>query len=281
MVGVAPFGCGQCLPCRINRRRIWSWRMYLESLSHNSSSFITLTYAPEFEPPGSSLDPKHVQLWLKRLRFSLERPGVRFFLCGEYGDVTERPHYHACLFGVGFDDWSTVATSWGKGFVHTAEFNETTAQYVCGYVTKKMTSKDDSRLNGRHPEFARMSNRPGIGALSMATVSDHLHSVFGLDQVAAEGDVPRALKLGRRSIPLGRYLRSVLRKEMGFTDDMVEKIRSRFFSEKALEALLRVSSYSSFYEKFPGGHKDALVSENQGLIWSLEGKSRLHNRRFL
>lgn len=278
MVGVVPVGCGQCLPCRINRRRIWSWRMFLESLCHEASSFITLTYSDEFLPIGGSLEPRQSMLWLKRLRKALAPRRVRFFLCGEYGDQTNRPHYHACLFGVGFQDWSMVSTTWGKGFVHTGDFNQTTAQYVCGYVTKKMTSPDDPRLNGRYPEFARMSNRPGIGAAAMEILSDQLHSIHGLDEIRALGDVPKALKMGRSTVPLGRYLRSRLRVEMGFTDAMVQEVKGRFFSEKSQE-MFRVFTDTAVPRSL--SLSQALAAENQGKIWSIEGKARIKHRRVL
>lgn len=126
----------------------------------------TLTYAPEHEPPDGSLSPRHMQLWLKRLRRLLPptRP-IRFFGCGEYGDETFRPHYHVALYGVAPLETELVQSSWGMGHVHLMELNAETAQYLCGYVVKKMTSPDDPRLQGKHPEFTRMSLRPhGIGA---------------------------------------------------------------------------------------------------------------------
>ena len=112
-----PVGCGQCLPCRINKRREWTFRLELEASLHEHNSFVTLTYADQFLPEDGSVNPRHTQLWLKRLRKVLDPRKVRFFLCGEYGDQTFRPHYHACLFGVGLDDahldrdWETLPSS--------------------------------------------------------------------------------------------------------------------------------------------------------------------------
>jgi len=211
---------------------------------------------------------------------------VRFFLCGEYGDQTQRPHYHACLFGVGFEHWSTVATSWGKGFVHTGDFNQTTAQYAAGYVTKKMTSPDDPRLQGRHPEFARMSRRPGLGRDAMVVLSDQLHSEFGLDEVNFLQDVPHKLNIGHQSIPLGRYLRSALRVEMGFSDEMVSAVKARFFFEKSEEMRALWTDHQVSQASSPGqtpgaSLKSVFVASNQARIWSIEGKSRIYNRRFL
>lgn len=79
-------------------------------------------------------------------------------------------------------------------------------------MTKKMTSKDDPRLLGRHPEFGRMSNRPGIGAHAMHDLASTLLQ-FNLDH--SQPDVPSALRHGTRMLPLGRYLRRKLRTLIG------------------------------------------------------------------
>lgn len=75
-----------------------------------------------------------------------------------------------------------------------------------------MTQADDFRLNGRHPEFARMSLRPGIGAFFMDEVASTMLTL-GLEK--REGDVPSALTHGKRELPLGRYLQRRLRKLVG------------------------------------------------------------------
>lgn len=217
--GIHAFGCGQCLPCRINRRRIWTHRLMLESAVHGASSFITLTYAPENLPENGTLVPEHLTLWLKRFRRRWPTP-FRYYAVGEYGEQTWRPHYHVLLFGVPTSAAQLIADTWGKGHVHVGQkgnVNKDNAGYIVGYVTKKMTKKGDKRLGTRHPEFARMSTHPGIGAGFMAQVADALNSDLGIDQIALEGDVPGVLQHGGKKWPLGRYLRRRLRDEAGFT----------------------------------------------------------------
>lgn len=75
-----------------------------------------------------------------------------------------------------------------------------------------MTAPDDTRLYGRHPEFARPSLRPGIGQSAMHEVASQLMA-FNLEE--SQGDVPSSLRIGKRVMPLGRYLRRELRKMVG------------------------------------------------------------------
>lgn len=212
--GIVPYPCGQCLPCRLNRRRLWTHRLLLEQACHEESSFWTLTYDDEHLPPGGTVVPRHLQLWLKRLRKASGRH-LRFFGVGEYGDESQRPHYHAAIFGVSRVEGPEFHC-WPYGHVHVGDLTLQSAQYVAGYVTKKMTNVDDPRLAGRHPEFARMSLRPGIGALAMPDVAGALSDVHGARLLSEAGDVPLALRHGGRSLPLGRYLRRKLRDELGF-----------------------------------------------------------------
>jgi len=198
-------------------------RLLLEARCHEFSCFPTLTYSPEHLPTDGNgvaqLVPRHASLFLKRLRRKLgpERP-VRYYLVGEYGDETWRPHYHLALYGVATIEAPLIESCWGMGMVYVGELTTESAQYIAGYVTKKMTSKDDGRLGGRHPEFARMSLNPGIGALAVPAVADALNDTYGAALVAGSSDVPLALMHGRRSLPLGRYLRRRLREQMGFDD---------------------------------------------------------------
>lgn len=273
MAGNVPFGCGQCQPCRINRRRLWTWRMYLESLVSDGSSFVTLTYAPEKLPDGGTLVPRHLQLWLKRLRFRHSNRTVRFFACGEYGDLTERPHYHAALFGLGPEFSESISTTWPHGFVSVYEFNETTAQYIAGYVVKKMTAKNDPRLKGRYPEFARMSLRPGLGAGAMDIVLSVLRLGPALESVRASMDVPTQLQLGRKLIPLGRYLRGLLRKKFGMTPDDIQAVTDSWSLEKSQEML--AMCLDAGVSPSPVAIKASLLEHNLGRIQAVEARQKI------
>lgn len=230
--GSTAYGCGQCLSCRIKRRSTWAHRLLLESLHHGSVSFVTLTYSEDGIPVTkknlSTLSIRDYQLFMKRLRKAVRPLRLRFYLVGEYGDETFRPHYHAVLFGVDACRYgdsrlaprqpcvcvpcSIIRSCWPKGFSSTSIFSRELAQYICGYVVKKMTGKDDVRLQGRLPEFARMSLRPGIGALSLQEVRE---SCVASGYVEKVGDVPAGIRHGSRVMPLGRYLRGRLREELG------------------------------------------------------------------
>ncbi len=94
--------CGQCIGCRLERSRQWAVRCMHEASLYSFNSFVTLSYSPECLPSLDSLCVRDFQLFMKRLRKQFSK--VRFFHCGEYGDDTRRPHYHALLFNLHFDD---------------------------------------------------------------------------------------------------------------------------------------------------------------------------------
>lgn len=217
--GEALYPCGQCLPCRLNRRRVWTHRIMLEALTHETNGFATLTYdggnVPTCDNRLGTLDPADVTCWLKRLRKAVEPHRIRYYVVGEYGDQTWRPHYHAALFGIGPESEAVVQSTWGKGFASVGSLTVQSAAYVAGYVTKKMTSKEDPRLKGRYPEFARISTHPGLGGDAMWDVASTLLEF----ELEGRGDVPLALRHGSRVMPLGRYLTRRLRRFVGHAEE--------------------------------------------------------------
>ena len=182
--------CGNCMGCKLERARQWSVRMMHETKFHAENSFLTLTYSNEACPQDYGLDLRHWQLFMKRLRKSLPQK-LRFYACGEYGDLNGRPHYHAIIFGYDAPDKVFHSVSergdkqytsahlskvWPYGTITTGAVTTESCRYVAAYCMKKIKSGDDygaeryyrlSPIDGQmhrvRPEFAVMSRRPGIG----------------------------------------------------------------------------------------------------------------------
>lgn len=204
--------CGQCIGCRIHKMQEWGVRCVHEALMHEHSWFVTLTYDPEHLPKDLSVNKDEHQRFMKRLRYYTGQK-IRFFMCGEYGDDKGRPHYHYLLFGLELADleyWRkgsskhnrqitypiyrslTLERAWQKGFVELGEVNIQSAQYVAGYVRKKITGKklDETNSDGlkpyelynditgelikREPEFSLMSRNPGIGSAFYEKYGDQI-----------------------------------------------------------------------------------------------------------
>ena len=208
--------------------------MMLETMMHEYSSFITLTYSDENLPHDMSLDPKTLKMWLDRLRKRFPPRAIRWFCVGEYGDKTLRPHYHAAIFGLKpcqslhhvkgecpCPSCSLVRETWGFGHVMVGTLTVQSARYITGYIAKKMARPDDPRLMGRYPEFARMTLKPGIGANAVPDVASVMlqKKLFDRLQLDKGGDVPVALRHGSSELPLGRYLRRLLRAQVGLPEN--------------------------------------------------------------
>lgn len=162
--------CGKCAGCMASRSQEWAVRAYHEASQHDRNCFVTLTYA---DPPPPSIDKKHLQDFFKRARHKYD---FRYLACGEYGEQTHRPHYHALIFGEDFLDEKIaisdslytsqpLADLWSHGHVAVAELSMATCCYVAGYVNKKIGDEDT---------FALRSTRPGLGKGWLEKYSDEI-----------------------------------------------------------------------------------------------------------
>lgn len=183
--------CNNCIGCKLEHARQWSMRMMHEARYYEHNCFLTLTYDDQHVPRSYGLELRDLQLFFKRLRKALGHQQIRYFACGEYGDLGGRPHYHAIVFNFdppdkvfhgksesGENVYSTevVTGHWQGGFATTQEVTHRSCGYVARYVTKKIKGADeyqaqhyyrrspiDGEMHSVRPEFAVMSRRPGIG----------------------------------------------------------------------------------------------------------------------
>lgn len=240
---------------------------------HASASFVTLTYSDEFLPDAGSLEPRDLQLFLKRVR---KHKALRFFAVGEYGDLSERPHYHVVMYGMSVEDGDLLQRCWGAGFVDVRELTQELAQYAAGYVVKKMTRRDDDRLGGRYPEFARMSLRPGIGAVSIPEIAEALRSRHGWDEISRTGDVPAVLSHGNKKLPLGRYLRKKLREQMEFVNAGGQ---DEAIYRQSLEMCKLYKDYAHKPGLQPLTLKTVIQEVGKQKIRNLEGRAKIYAKR--
>ncbi len=240
--------------CRINQKRKWTCRILLESMFHRESVFVTLTYnddtVPLDEDGRPTLIPEHFRLWIRRFRKSYRHINiVRFFGCGEYGDKTERPHYHAILFGVGLDAEKQVFDTWNnedtvRGFITISELTDERAAYTAQYTTKKMTRAGDIRLGNRHPEFARMSTNKGIGFPAVSWLATTIRN-HGFEIVKRLGDIPNSVRISGKIWPLGEYLRRHVRQSLGLSNNPRERaIQLDHVNKKTGELHLLAETYT-------------------------------------
>lgn len=132
--------CRKCRACKMARVAEWSLRLQHELTYHKSATFLTLTYAPEYLPDGCTIVKSDLQKFFKLLRYHLGKSNkIKYFACGEYGDHTWRPHYHAIVFGLRLiKDRDIVNKSWPNGHVHYGSVTSKSINYVCSYVSKKL-----------------------------------------------------------------------------------------------------------------------------------------------
>ncbi len=219
--------CGGCVNCRINKQRIWACRLLLEAYFHPTSIFITLTYDDDHiqttDQGLGNLVEKHLASFLRKIKYHL--PHCRYFGVGEYGTDTERPHYHAVIFGGSINDEDIIAKCWKKGFHQVSELTPDRAQYVAQYTLKKMTKSND-KLKGRQPEFIRTSREKfvgGLGAPASGWLANLHRTRAGRKQLAENCDVWKSVRIGGRIWPLGPYLRARIREKLGVPQTAEER----------------------------------------------------------
>lgn len=219
--------CRKCIGCTAGQAREWSIRCFHESLHHQSlyrdphtgvstklpnSVCLTLTYDDEHLPAGSLLKPSDFTNFMRRLRNSRPK-SPRYFMAGEYGGLTQRPHFHSLIFGEMFHDRYHITTSdqqqlscsyhldelWGKGRATIDDLTFGSVRYVTGYITKKANANGNftgplldlvNEVSGEvvvrpaSPEYRHMSRNPGIGK---AWIKANYDRVYADDSIEIQG----------------------------------------------------------------------------------------------
>lgn len=129
--------------------------MHEHEAHQGRATFITLTYANDYLPENFSLDKVALQLYFKRVRKHYMQQKIKYYACGEYGEKTNRPHYHIIMFGIAPNDYERLDIKhnfWPYGHTHLGHSVEAEAcAYVAKYVTKMIRSKQYSYAPRERP----------------------------------------------------------------------------------------------------------------------------------
>ncbi|AXH74177.1 MAG: replication initiator protein [Microviridae sp.] len=268
--------CGRCVGCLLERAQSWMLRCMHEAQMHEHNSFLTLTYSTDQLPQDNSLNHKDFQKFIRALRKSTGQK-IRYFMCGEYGEPTEknnyiaRPHFHCILFGYDFADktmWryengnriyrsATLEKFWKKGHSEIGNVSEASCGYVARYCLKKQHGETGKREYAiiepetgelldeqrKHP-YLCMSKKPGIGE---SWYKKYKSDVFPHDYcVSADGrqlPVPRYYRklLEREDPKLSQELRQArIEKSINNPDNTPERLATReFCKQKQADRLIR------------------------------------------
>lgn len=224
--------CGKCILCRKSR----SWEVTVRALLEwqadpfQKACFITLTVDERHMPdvfPGMLLRHRPWQLFAKRLRKKIGK--FRYLMCGEYGEHTRRPHYHAVIYGhdltdrqFNFDDCSycdspMLRDVWQLGQVQCRPVNANAIAYVAGYQLKLDEADipgdfDDDDTDVKLKNYVKWSRMPGLGFPFLEKHPElfRRHESRFDDGKTYETVSPSIVTNGKLSFFDGRYFKKIL-----------------------------------------------------------------------
>lgn len=177
--------CGRCVACRVSRSQEWSIRLLheLSTTSGHAAVFLTLTYDDDHNP--INLNKAHLTNFFKRLRKDLGIRKIKYYACGEYGELTFRCHFHAIIFGLSnnFEDRKLIKDNWTFGQIHIGTVTRHSCRYVADYCLKSLKNRRSFLDRGLQPPFCVMSK--GLGK---AYVAFHFHEFIKNRKIRIDKD---------------------------------------------------------------------------------------------
>lgn len=171
----------------MNKRADWSFRLQQEHKYSKSALFVTLTYDPKHMPSDGSLDVRHLQLYLKRLRKLDGTNKIRYYAVGEYGSKSGRPHYHVLLFNASEEHARSAWRDIKKrpiGLVHIGRVTPASVAYCTKYIVQP-----ELNMEGKKKAFATMSRAYGIGGKYLTDLMVEWHRADDKNFVLHPGNI--------------------------------------------------------------------------------------------
>lgn len=150
--------------------------------------FLTMTYEDSnllYADETPIIYKPHLQTFLKDLRNNQKKeykrlnpdlnvrqiaqkvPKIRYYACGEYGDQTQRPHYHMILYNLLPSLKEKLPDIWRLGHIDIGGCNMKTIAYTTKYILKQQHEAESESQQNFKP-FSLMSKGMGKGYLQNA-----------------------------------------------------------------------------------------------------------------
>lgn len=257
--------CGKCSACLTNKRNHWIIRLTEEAKESVTSFFMTITYSDEnlvCDSDGVSvLCYDHLRAFHKATR----KLGFKYkyFSVGEYGEKSNRPHYHMLVFSLSSNfNYDLFEKCWKYGFIQYGYLNEATIKYCTKDMLKEVDLYKDLERSVR--PHIRVSHGMGI---SYVEKMKSFHKVYGDHH--QDGLVQRNVyKSNGKTNSMPRY----------YADKIYSKL------ERGVIRALRSSDFN--YDNFllATGDKEALANEanrvkvfSQGVEQRKAKRLRIHH----
>lgn len=216
--------CGKCISCLRRKQNAWAFRLQQQLKVSTSACFITLTYEniPISSNGMPTLVKKDFQNFLKRIRKkTYGQACIKYYACGEYGTISNRPHYHAIMFNlpqVYMEDSNILTKTWGKGHINISPCNTATIRYTTKYLLKGK----GKNAKGSQKEFSLMSKYLGVNYLTPQMIKYHKENLQSF--VTLPGGIPTSLP---------RYFRDKIfdEQEKELLNEVAEEVRKVNFTK--------------------------------------------------
>lgn len=247
--------CGNCDECFKARQQMWWIRLKHELKSATTAHFITLTYNDEHLRRSDNnlltCDKADLQHYFKRLRKrEAGNTAIKYYACSEYGEHTQRPHYHAIIFNTRIE--ANFSRAWRLneqpiGLVHVGTVTDASIRYVTGYMGKRQTLYGDD-YDDRLPEFSLMSKGLGLQQFMQ-------HADYYQDRLQSH------IVIDGLTYPLPRYYKQKL-----FNKTQLKQIGNENLLIKAKSEAKNQANY-------------ATLNDYEQAQWQLSAINNQHNKR--
>jgi len=209
--------CMYCLSCRINRTQTWGFRILCEMPEHDGHNlFLTMTYENENLPvlsyEGDFIETVRckdlkkmsgneiVTLWKDDLvnfhkRLRKKELKFKYYSVGEYGEQTNRPHYHGIYLGLKYEEALQIQQTWGLGICYFGSVTTASIRYVAGYI---MDKKAPEEYGIREQPFSLSSQHFGEAyfkyGLTFPDIQKCINDGYLLDNYGNRVKIPKYIK---------------------------------------------------------------------------------------